>query len=88
MRLVRGTTLDERLKKCANLGDRVKLLGTFWDVCKAIAFAHGHGVIHCDLKPANIMLGEFGETVVLDWSLAKVREARRHARHRACSSYA
>jgi serine/threonine-protein kinase len=47
------------------------LLRRFVDVCHAIAFAHSQGVIHRDLKPTNVMLGEYGETIVLDWGLAK-----------------
>ena len=49
-----------------------QLVRRFLDVCNAIDYAHSRGVLHRDLKPANIMLGPYGETLVVDWGLAKV----------------
>jgi serine/threonine protein kinase/Flp pilus assembly protein TadD len=48
-----------------------RLLGRFVEVCNTIAFAHSRNVLHRDIKPANIMLGPYGETLVVDWGLAK-----------------
>ena len=50
------------------------LIQTFHKVCETVAYAHSVDVIHRDLKPDNIMLGDFGEVLVVDWGIAKVLE--------------
>jgi serine/threonine protein kinase len=80
MRLIRGATLEDEIKSYFAAGDLDSaeqnlhlrgLLRRFIDVCNTIDYAHSRGVIHRDLKPANIMLGKYGETLVVDWGLAK-----------------
>jgi serine/threonine-protein kinase len=68
MKWVRGANLEDFCPG-RSVGE---LLRVFLKVCEAVAFAHDHGVIHRDIKPGNIMVGVFGEVLVLDWGVAKV----------------
>jgi serine/threonine-protein kinase len=72
MKKVAGTTLARVLVEHDPGTSRQHLLRAFVDVCLAIEFAHRNGVVHRDLKPDNIVLGEFGEVYVIDWGVAKV----------------
>jgi len=67
MRLVTGQRLDEQLRRGTSLAARLRI---FEKICEAVAFAHDRGVVHCDLKPRNIMTGGFGEVFVMDWGIA------------------
>lgn len=83
MRFVQGTTLQEAIDDFHRLdhpnrqlaGARQlalsQLLGRFIDVCNAMEYAHSRDVLHRDIKPRNIMLGKYGETLLVDWGLAK-----------------
>lgn len=71
MKLVRGDRLDQVAGKGASTTD---LLRIFERICEAVRFAHAHGVIHRDLKPQNVMVGPFGEVLVMDWGVAKLKE--------------
>jgi PAS domain S-box-containing protein len=80
MRFVRGRTLTSAIEAFharRRAGEKeppelATLLTAFAAVCNTVAYAHSRGVLHRDLKPDNVMLGDFGEVVVLDWGLAKI----------------
>ncbi len=72
MKLVSGESLSHLLAIARRHSvDRSTLLKTFEQVCQAVAYAHANGVLHLDLKPANVMVGEFGEVHLMDWGLAR-----------------
>jgi hypothetical protein len=72
MRKVSGRPLDEMIARARSVAERLVLLPSVLAAIDAIGHAHRRGIIHRDLKPANILLGDLGETVVIDWGLAKV----------------
>jgi eukaryotic-like serine/threonine-protein kinase len=70
MKRLAGVTMSELLAVPDH--NRQRMLRAFVEVCQAIDFAHTRGVVHRDLKPGNIMMGDFGDVYVLDWGLARV----------------
>ncbi len=85
MRLIRGRELREAIADFHHdgslPGDTIttrqrlcNLLEHLVSACNTVAYAHDVGIVHCDIKPANIMIGKYGETFVLDWGLARTFE--------------
>ena len=69
MKRVRGRLLREVARGTAGLDERLRILER---VCETMAFAHARGIVHRDLKPENVMVGGFGEVLVIDWGVARV----------------
>jgi len=74
MKLVEGETLKEQVAAATTLRARMGLLAHVIAVADAVGYAHSQGVIHRDLKPSNVIVGAFGETIVVDWGLARDRK--------------
>ena len=81
MKLVRGVTLERHAR---GLETESLKLSVFERVADTVAFAHARGIVHRDLKPSNVMVGSFGEVLVLDWGVAKVLGEPHDAPHPAC----
>jgi eukaryotic-like serine/threonine-protein kinase len=71
MKLVAGRSLGQAAAELRPLAERLALLPNLIAMVEAVAYAHRQRIIHRDLKPSNVLIGDLGETVVIDWGLAK-----------------
>src|SRR4051812_37170966 len=75
MKLVRGRTFAALLAEKVGpraADDLQQFLGIVLRVCDALSFAHSRGVIHCDIKPENVMVGDHGQVYLMDWGVASI----------------
>jgi serine/threonine protein kinase/Tfp pilus assembly protein PilF len=71
MKLISGRSLRELIDECKTLADRMALLPNVIAVAEALAHAHSQRIVHRDVKPSNVVVGEFGEALLIDWGVAK-----------------
>ena len=84
MREIQGQTLEEVIQSVHKMSKKRwedtpdgwnlrRLIEVLVDLCQTLSYAHMRGVIHQDIKPANVMIGEYGEVLIVDWGIARVR---------------
>lgn len=80
--IVKKTKMQEqRGEKLDHVGGSIPaLMRIFVYICQSVAYAHSKGILHRDLKPENVIIGKFGEVLILDWGLAKLTEEAKEKR--------
>lgn len=79
MRLIEGRTLDILIAEATTPAARLALVERVLDISRTMAYVHGKRIVHRDLKPNNVLVGSFGETLIIDWGLAKQLNDRRRS---------